>query len=98
MFDERRLGCSRDAVMNALTAEDIESRPAWKPMHLQHLYAKAERYGGAVAEDIGRRGLCLPSSSSLSDAEQNRVIEVVRSAVLAGRAGRFNFASGSLHG
>jgi pyridoxal phosphate-dependent aminotransferase EpsN len=97
-LEERKLGCSRDTVMNALAAHDIESRPAWKPMHLQPLYAKAECFGGAVSEDIGRRGLCLPSSSSLSSAEQSRVIEVVRSAVAAARAARSGRPQESAHG
>jgi pyridoxal phosphate-dependent aminotransferase EpsN len=70
----------RDAAQVALEAADIESRPLWKPMHLQPLYASAERFGGAVAEDLFARGICLPSSSSLTPAEQNRVIEVVRAA------------------
>ena len=47
-------------------------------MHLQPLYASAERFGGAVAEDLFAQGLCLPSSSSLSPEDQDRVIEVVR--------------------
>jgi pyridoxal phosphate-dependent aminotransferase EpsN len=58
-------------------------------MHLQPLYAGCERYGGAVAADLYRRGLCLPSSSSLALEDQERVVAVVRSAVRPGwrRAG-----------
>jgi pyridoxal phosphate-dependent aminotransferase EpsN len=54
-------------------------------MHLQPLYAACARHGGDVAADLYRRGLCLPSSSSLEPADQDRVIEVVRSAVLGRR-------------
>ena len=64
-------------VCEALSAEDIEARPAWKPMHLQPLYAAAPRWGGAVCEDIFDTGLCLPSGSGLSTADQERVIDVV---------------------
>jgi pyridoxal phosphate-dependent aminotransferase EpsN len=80
LVDETRLGTSRDAIIAALAAEDIESRPVWKPMHLQPLYSAARRHGGAVAEDLFRRGVCLPSSSSLTAEEQERVISLVRAA------------------
>ena len=59
---------------------DIEARPAWKPLHLQPLFAGRRVVGGAVAERIFDHGLCLPSGSSLTDADQDRVIEVLRSA------------------
>jgi pyridoxal phosphate-dependent aminotransferase EpsN len=49
-------------------------------MHLQPLYASADLFGGAVAEDLFARGICLPSSSSLTGQDQDRVIAVVRSA------------------
>jgi len=71
----------RDGLLQALAANDIEARPVWKPMHLQPLHASCERVGGGVAEDIFRRGICLPSSSSLDEASQKRVIDVVREAV-----------------
>jgi pyridoxal phosphate-dependent aminotransferase EpsN len=83
LIDEERFGCSRDQLIHALDATNIESRPVWKPMHLQPLYATAERYRGEVAEDVFRRGICLPSSSSLSDAEQLCVINEVRRAARA---------------
>ena len=83
LIDEERFGCSRDQLIRALDAADIESRPVWKPMHLQPLYARCERYGGEVAEDLFRRGICLPSSSSLSEAEQLYVINEVRRAARA---------------
>jgi pyridoxal phosphate-dependent aminotransferase EpsN len=78
LVDEDELGASRDDILAALAAEDIEARPVWKPMHLQPLYASCERYGGEVAADLFERGLCLPSSSSLPVADQRRIIEVVR--------------------
>ena len=80
LVDEERFGCSRDQLIQALDAANVESRPVWKPMHLQPLYAHCERYGGEVAEDLFRRGICLPSSSSLSEAEQLYVINEVRKA------------------
>jgi len=87
LIDEELFGCSRDALIQALDASNVESRPVWKPMHLQPLYARCERYGGEVAEDLFRRGICLPSSSSLSLEEQLHVVNTVRGAAGAGALG-----------
>jgi pyridoxal phosphate-dependent aminotransferase EpsN len=78
LVDEDSFGCSRDELVRFLDAANIESRPVWKPLHLQPLYGNCERYGGQVAEDLFHRGICLPSSSSLSGAEQLYVINQVR--------------------
>jgi pyridoxal phosphate-dependent aminotransferase EpsN len=80
LIDSDRFGAARDEVIAELDRANIEARPVWKPMHLQPLYAGAERFGGAVAEDLFNRGICLPSSSSLTSEDQDRVIEVVRAA------------------
>jgi pyridoxal phosphate-dependent aminotransferase EpsN len=80
LIEESSFGLSRDDLIRVLDEADIESRPIWKPMHLQELYRDAERYGGEVAEDLFRRGICLPSSSSMSGADQDRVIQVIRTA------------------
>jgi pyridoxal phosphate-dependent aminotransferase EpsN len=92
LIEERELGCSRDELIRALGADHIESRPVWKPMHLQPLYAECRRYGGAVAEDLSRRGICLPSTSSLSEEDQLRVINCVRRQVGAGALTRMEQA------
>jgi pyridoxal phosphate-dependent aminotransferase EpsN len=80
LIDEARFGCSRDGLVKLLDAAGVESRPVWKPMHLQALFAGTACYGGAVAEDLYKRGICLPSSSALSSADQLRVVNAVRSA------------------
>lgn len=80
LVDEVRLGIDRDALIRRLDQAGIESRPVWKPMHLQPLYASADRFGGSVAADLFRRGICLPSSSNLTAAEQQRVIAAIRAA------------------
>ncbi len=77
-IDARALGIDRDGLIRALEAENIESRPVWKPMHLQPLFDGVECVGGAVAADLFEHGLCLPSSSNLSDVDQQRVIAVIR--------------------
>ena len=78
LIDSVEFGVSRDELIRRLDAAGIESRPVWKPMHLQPLYAGCECYGGEVAGDLFRRGICLPSSSSLTLEEQLHVINVVR--------------------
>jgi pyridoxal phosphate-dependent aminotransferase EpsN len=81
LVEPRTLGATRDRIIAALAAEDIEARPLWKPMHLQPLYRSCERYGGEVGADLFERGLCLPSSSSLPPSVQDRVVGIVRRAV-----------------
>jgi pyridoxal phosphate-dependent aminotransferase EpsN len=75
LIEEATFGCSRDELIRRLDAAGIESRPVWKPMHLQPLFAGCEVFGVAVAEDLFRRGICLPSSSSLTLANQSYVID-----------------------
>jgi len=67
-------GISRDAVMTALSADGIESRPIWKPLHLQPVFSGAEYYGGRVAESLFAEGLCLPSGPQVTDEVFARVV------------------------
>ncbi len=69
----------REAAREALAAAGIESRPVWKPMHLQPAFRGAPRAGGTVAAALFERGLCLPSGSALTILEQDRVIGLLRS-------------------
>lgn len=85
LLDPTKLPVSRDEIVAALGRDNIEARPVWKPMHLQAFYRDAPRFGGEVAQDLYERGLCLPSTSSMSVSEQDRVIDSVRRAV-GGRA------------
>ena len=77
-FDPAAFGATREDVRLALEAENIESRPVWKPMHLQPVFAGARMYGGAVSEQLFAGGLCLPSGSNLTESDQDRVIGVAR--------------------
>lgn len=85
LLDEARLGFTRDELIRALEAENIESRPVWKPMHLQPVFTDVECRGGAVAEELFRRGVCLPSSSNMTHDDQERVIAAVRALALRHR-------------
>ena len=68
----------RDAMSRALAAADIESRPVWKPMHLQPVFAGCRVFGGEVAETLFDRGICLPSGTDLSAADFRRIAGALR--------------------
>lgn len=70
-------------IILALEAENIESRPIWKPMHLQPYFEKydfvvSDERGASVSEDIFNRGLCLPSDTKMSISDQQRVINIIK--------------------
>jgi dTDP-4-amino-4,6-dideoxygalactose transaminase len=79
-LDGEAFGASPEDVRKHLEHLDIEARPAWKPMHLQPAFAGCTVLGGAVAEEIFRTGLCLPSGSGMSDADVDRVADALREA------------------
>jgi len=70
-------GKSREDLRLALEAGNIESRPLWKPMHLQPVFAEFPYYGGSVAEELFENGLCLPSGSNLGTEERTRIEKVL---------------------
>ncbi len=70
-------GISREDVRLALEAENIESRPLWKPMHMQPVYEGTKFYGTGVCEQLFEQGLCLPSGSNLTDQDFDRIFEVL---------------------
>ncbi len=75
--DPQAFGATREDIRLALEAENIESRPLWKPMHLQPVFQGCEVVGGAVAEALFRDGLCLPSGTAMTQADIERVVAVV---------------------
>ena len=77
-IDPEQFGANREDVRLALEKENIESRPAWKPMHLQPVFSGCKMYGGQVCEQIFKSGLCLPSGTALSEDQQMRVIDRIR--------------------
>jgi dTDP-4-amino-4,6-dideoxygalactose transaminase len=88
LVDPRLAGADRDDIRVHLAARGIEARPTWKPMHLQPVYRDCAMRGGAVCEDLFRRGLCLPSGSNLTDVDRQRVVDAVRSVPRRPRTGR----------
>lgn len=93
LINPEEFGADREAIRLALEEENVESRPVWKPMHLQPVFnfeeqqaavkAEKKRYpcrvvGGEVSEDLFTRGLCLPSGTAMTDEDLERVTAVIR--------------------
>lgn len=70
-------GITRETLRLAFEQDNIESRPLWKPMHLQPIFADAPFYGDGTSERLFRDGLCLPSGSNLTDADFERIFKVI---------------------
>lgn len=71
-------GITNESIRLALEQDNIESRPLWKPMHQQPVFASAPCYGGDVSEALFNSGLCLPSGSSLTISDQELIVEIIR--------------------
>ncbi len=83
-FSNRWLSCiltasyeARERIRYALLEENIESRPLWKPMHLQPIFKNATHYSDGTSEDLFQRGLCLPSGSNLTKEDLTRVVAII---------------------
>ena len=72
------VGRTREDLRLAFLGDNIESRPLWKPMHLQPVFEDVPYYGNNVAEELFDNGLCLPSGSNLTDTERNRIRIVIQ--------------------
>ena len=77
LVDPDVAGKTREELRLALNEENIESRPLWKPMHLQPVFADAPYYGTNVSEKLFENGLCLPSGSNLTDEDRHRIAKVM---------------------
>jgi dTDP-4-amino-4,6-dideoxygalactose transaminase len=79
-IDPDEAGVDREMIRLHLESLDIEARPVWKPMHLQPVFADFPVLGGDVSARLFERGLCLPSGSSLSEPQRDRVVSAIREA------------------
>ena len=76
--DSKKGSPDREFIRLALEKENIESRPLWKPMHLQPVFAGAPFYGDGTSQHLLEKGLCLPSGSNLTEADLERVVKAVK--------------------
>lgn len=79
IVDTEITGKDRESLRLTFLEDNIESRPLWKPMHLQPVFENAPYYGTNVSEKLFDNGLCLPSGSNLSDEERERIASVIKS-------------------
>lgn len=77
LVDPAVAGFSREDLRLALEKDNIESRPLWKPMHLQPVFSQYPYYGNGVSDELFANGLCLPSGSNMSDADMTRIFTVL---------------------
>ena len=77
VIDEEITGFSREELRLHLEKDTIESRPLWKPMHLQPVFKEAPYYGAKVAENLFEKGLCLPSGSNLTKNDLKRIAKSI---------------------
>lgn len=73
LIDDSVTGYSKDDIRIELENQNIESRPLWKPLHLQSVFKDAAYYGDKVSENLFNKGLCLPSGSNLNDKDKDRI-------------------------
>ncbi|PEU09363.1 MULTISPECIES: aminotransferase class I/II-fold pyridoxal phosphate-dependent enzyme [unclassified Bacillus (in: firmicutes)] len=81
--DEKEAGISIESLLKSLAEENIEARPAWKPLHMQPLFEGGKYYphGNDVSKQLFEKGICLPSGSNMLDEDQQRVIQVIINAI-----------------
>ena len=78
IIEPMEAGYTREDLRFAMEAANIETRPLWKPMHLQPVFRDAAFYGSGVAEGLFSKGLCLPSGATLTNADFERIVSVFR--------------------
>jgi len=79
IINEKKSNFNKDELRLALKKENIESRPLWKPLHLQPIFSSYKFYGKNICEILFNTGLCLPSGSNLSKYEKSRITNVIKS-------------------
>ena len=77
VIDDKKAPFTNEALRLALLEENIESRPLWKPMHLQPVFKDAPFYGTNISKKLFNNGLCLPSGSNLNDLERRRIKNII---------------------
>lgn len=78
LVNPQEAGFTYQELSARLTAADIESRPLWKPMHLQPVFVKAPAYVNGVSEALFAQGLCLPSGPMVTDEDVDRIVEIIK--------------------
>jgi len=77
LIDPEKTGISREMLQTEMEKENIETRPLWKPMHLQPVFSHCPAYLNGVSEELFAKGLCLPSGTNMSDDDLARVLDII---------------------
>ncbi len=77
LIDPLKTGKTREELQTVLEAENIETRPLWKPMHLQPVFSYCQAYLNGISEDLFKKGLCLPSGSNLTQDDLSRITGLI---------------------
>jgi len=78
LIEKEKTGFTAEELRLELEKENIESRPLWKPMHLQPVFKDCDYYGNGESENLFKKGLCLPSGSNLSNNDLRRISNVIK--------------------
>jgi len=81
LIDPEKTGISREQIQDKLAAQNIETRPLWKPMHLQPVFSGYDAFRSGVSDELFRIGLCLPSGTNMSDEEFDMVVRSLRKCI-----------------
>ena len=81
-YTARQTSITPEHIRLALEKENIESRPLWKPMHLQPVFKKYPAYINGISDRLFKNGLCLPSGTALTEEDLNRIVILIKKAVL----------------
>jgi dTDP-4-amino-4,6-dideoxygalactose transaminase len=84
LVDPEKAKITREDLQKALAKENIESRPLWKPMHLQPVFSHSRKYLNGTCEELFNKGLCLPSGSNLSDKDRFRILKTIIKVLTSG--------------
>lgn len=80
-LDPNKIKIAPEDIRLALELDDIESRPLWKPMHMQPVFLRSLRVGGKVAENLFKTGLCLPSGTAMRNVDVERVCSIIKQTI-----------------
>jgi dTDP-4-amino-4,6-dideoxygalactose transaminase len=78
IIDQKKFPANREEIYSAFNKENIDSRPLWKPMHLQPVFSGAPSYINGISEKLFAQGLCLPSGTNLTESQLDRICNVIR--------------------
>ena len=78
LIDEKETTVNKDKILSAFSKENIDSRPLWKPMHLQPVFSSAPAYTNGISEHLFKSGLCLPSGTNLSYSDLERICKIIQ--------------------